>query len=75
MQNNVGSSFVFPSLQCDINASFQLSDVMAREVQYTEEPLGDLKVVSDFLPRPEDLVFRVQKTKSKRGLGHGQKSS
>jgi hypothetical protein len=30
---------------------------MSANVKYTNEPLGDLKVVPDFLPRPEDLVF------------------
>lgn len=31
---------------------------MRGKIKYTSEPLGSLKVVSDFLPRPEDLVFR-----------------
>ena len=31
---------------------------MNRKIKYTNEPLGDLKVVPDFLPRPEDLVFQ-----------------
>jgi hypothetical protein len=30
----------------------------AKKIKYTDEPLGDMKVVSDFLPPPEDLVFR-----------------
>ena len=25
-------------------------------IKYSDEPLGDLKVVPDFLPRPQDLV-------------------
>jgi predicted DNA binding CopG/RHH family protein len=29
----------------------------------TDEPLGDLEVVPDFLPRPEDLVFRDEGVK------------
>ncbi len=31
---------------------------MNGKIKYTDEPLGDLKVIPDFLPRPEDLVFR-----------------
>src|SRR2546429_3924395 len=31
---------------------------MSARIRYTDEPLGRLKVVGDFLPRPEDLVFR-----------------
>ena len=31
---------------------------MSEKIRYTDEPLGDLEVVADFLPRPEDLVFR-----------------
>jgi len=31
---------------------------MNAKIKYTNEPLGKLEVVSDFLPRPEDLVFR-----------------
>jgi hypothetical protein len=30
---------------------------------YADEPLGKLKVVPDFLPAPEDLVFREERIK------------
>ena len=36
---------------------------MSGKIRYTDEPLGDLKVVPDFLPRPEDLVFREEGVK------------
>ena len=36
---------------------------MSENIRYTNEPLGRLKVVSDFLPRPEDLVFRDEGVK------------
>lgn len=29
-----------------------------KKIRYTDEPLGDLRVVKDFLPPPEELVFR-----------------
>ena len=31
---------------------------MSANVKYTGERLGRLKIVPDFLPRPEDLVYR-----------------
>ncbi|MGI8785797.1 MAG: CopG family transcriptional regulator [Acidobacteriota bacterium] len=36
---------------------------MKAKIKYTNEPLGNLKVVPDFLPRPEDLVFREEGVK------------
>jgi len=36
---------------------------MSERIKYTDEPLGDVKVVPDFLPRPEDLVFRDEGVK------------
>jgi hypothetical protein len=36
---------------------------MSANVKYTEERLGRLKIVPDFLPRPEDLVFREEGVK------------
>jgi hypothetical protein len=36
---------------------------MSARIRYTNEPLGRLKVVPDFLPAPEDLVFREEGVK------------
>ena len=36
---------------------------MSVKIRYANEPLGRLKVVPDFLPRPEDLVFRDEGVK------------
>ncbi len=36
---------------------------MSGKIKYTNEPLGNLEVVSDFLPPPEDLVFRDEGVK------------
>lgn len=36
---------------------------MSENIRYTDEPLGRLKVVPDFLPRPADLVFRDEGVK------------
>ena len=36
---------------------------MSAKIKYTDEPLGKLKVVPNFLPAPEDLVFREEGVK------------
>jgi predicted DNA binding CopG/RHH family protein len=36
---------------------------MKAKIKYTNEPLGDLRVVEDFLPKPEDLVFKEDNVK------------
>jgi hypothetical protein len=36
---------------------------MSEKIRYTDEPLGKLKVVADFLPPPEELVFRDEGVK------------
>lgn len=36
---------------------------MSEKIKYTNEPLGHLKIAPDFLPRPEDLVFRDEGVK------------
>lgn len=34
-----------------------------RKIKYTDEPLGKLRVVDDFLPPPEELVFKEENIK------------
>ncbi len=36
---------------------------MKRKIKYTDEPLGNLQVVDDLLPPPEDLVFKEENIK------------
>lgn len=36
---------------------------MKKKIIYTDEPLGELQVVEDFLPPPEQLVFKEEKAK------------
>lgn len=36
---------------------------MSKKIQYTDEPLGEVKVVSDFLPSPQELAFREETVK------------
>ena len=39
------------------------SEYMKTKTLYTDEPIGNIKIVKDFLPRPEDLVFREDNVK------------
>lgn len=32
--------------------------LMKKTIKYTDEPIGDLKIVADFLPPPKDLIFK-----------------
>ncbi len=36
---------------------------MSKPIQYSNEPLGDIKIVPDFLPSPEELALKQQNTK------------
>jgi hypothetical protein len=36
---------------------------MSERIRYTDKPLGKITVVPDFLPRPEELVFRDEGVK------------
>jgi hypothetical protein len=31
---------------------------MSAKIKYTDEPIGPVKIVPDFLPAPEELVFK-----------------
>jgi predicted DNA binding CopG/RHH family protein len=31
---------------------------MSAKIKYTDEPLGELKIIPDFLPAPEELAFQ-----------------
>ena len=37
--------------------------LMSRQIQYTDEPIGDFKVVADFLPSPDELRLKNENTK------------
>jgi predicted DNA binding CopG/RHH family protein len=36
---------------------------MSAKIKYTDEPLGDLEVVENFLPSPEELTFKEDTVK------------
>jgi predicted DNA binding CopG/RHH family protein len=36
---------------------------MSAKIKYTNEPMGDPKVIQDFLPSPEELAFRDEDVK------------
>lgn len=44
---------------------------MKKRTRYTDEPLGEVRVVPDFLPPPEELVFREETVKVTMSLSKG----
>ncbi len=36
---------------------------MSKAIQYSDEPLGKIRLVSDFLPSPKELAVKNQNTK------------
>ncbi len=36
---------------------------MSKQIQYTDESLGELKLVPDFLPSPEKMVLKDENVK------------
>ena len=36
---------------------------MKEKIKYTDEPMGKVKVTSDFLPSPEELAFKDETVK------------
>ncbi len=36
---------------------------MNKTIQYSEEPIGEFKIISDFLPSPSELALKNQNTK------------
>jgi len=41
---------------------------MSKKIKYTEEPLGDVRVIDDFLPSPAELIFNEKQVKVTIGL-------
>ena len=40
-----------------------MSSTRQQKIRYTDESLGDLRVVDDFLPPPEELAFKEESIK------------
>ena len=36
--------------------------------EYSDEPIGEIKIVEDFLPSPDELIFREDNVKVTLGL-------
>ncbi len=36
---------------------------MKKKIKYMDEPLGNLRVIKDFLPPPEELAFKEESVK------------
>jgi hypothetical protein len=36
---------------------------MSKQIQYSDEPIGEIKIIPDFLPSPEELALKNKNTK------------
>jgi len=36
---------------------------MRKKIQYSDEPIGEIELISDFLPSPEELALKNKNTK------------
>ena len=36
---------------------------MKTKIKYTEEPMGELRIIKDFLPKPEELALKEENIK------------
>ncbi len=36
---------------------------MNKTIKYTDEQIGDIKIIEDFLPSPKDLIFKEENVK------------
>jgi predicted DNA binding CopG/RHH family protein len=36
---------------------------MSKQICYSDEPIGEIKIVPDFLPSPEELALKNEQTK------------
>ncbi len=52
----------------DIGGKEGISMKKRKDNVYTDEPLGDVRVIDDFLPTPEELVFKEDNVKVTLGL-------
>ena len=41
---------------------------MTTKIKYTDGPIGDIKIINDFLPSPEELAFKEEQVKVTIGL-------
>jgi len=44
---------------------------MKSRIKYTDEPMGKLKIIKDFLPSPDQLVLKEDKVKVTISLSKG----
>ena len=36
---------------------------MSKQIQYSDEPIGEFRIIPDFLPSPEELALKNKNTK------------
>jgi len=41
----------------------EVKRLMSKKIQYSDEPLGEIELISDFLPSPDELALKNKNTK------------
>ncbi len=44
---------------------------MKKKIKYSDEPMGELRIIEDFLPAPDQLVLKEDKVKVTISLSKG----
>ncbi len=47
----------------ELARGIEVKNLMKKKIKYTDEPMGDIEIIEDFLPTPEELVFKKDNTK------------
>lgn len=51
------------SVLLELGTGEEVKRSMSKQIQYSNEPLGKLRIVPDFLPSPEELAVKNKSTK------------
>lgn len=47
----------------ELDIGERVKKYMKEKIKYTDEPMDNVKVIADFLPSPEELVFKEETVK------------
>lgn len=48
---------------------------MNTKIKYTDDPIGEIEIVPDFLPSPDELIFRDEETWAMSATAEADSSS
>jgi hypothetical protein len=64
MKSKVSDGGLRPYPTCTLRAVEKAKQFMSRKIKYSDEPIGEPKVIADFLPPPDKLTFRAEDMKA-----------